>query len=60
VIGGAIEYVALVTGYGALLAVVAVLYLVAWLLATRLQSLADVELDPGPAPRAPDAVSVNV
>ena len=44
VIGGAIEYVALVTGYGSLLIVVALLYLAAWLLATRFRLLADVEL----------------
>jgi len=45
VIGGAIEYVALITGYGFLLIVVALLYLAAWLLATRFRFLADVELD---------------
>ena len=50
VIGGAIEYVALITGYGFLLVVVALLYLAAWLLATRFRFLADVELaqDAGP------------
>jgi len=47
VIGGAIEYVALITGYGFLLVVVALLYLAAWLLATRFRFLADVELAPG-------------
>jgi len=45
VVGGAIEYVALITGYGFLLVVVALLYLAAWLLATRFRFLADVELD---------------
>ncbi len=44
VVGGAIEYVALVTGYGALLVLIAGLYLVAWLLATHFRRLADVEL----------------
>ena len=44
VVGGAIEYVALITGYGFLLVVVALLYLAAWLLATRFRFLADVEL----------------
>ena len=44
VIGGAIEYMALITGYGSLLIVVAALYLGAWLLATRFRFLADTEL----------------
>ena len=44
VIGGAIEYVALITGYGSLLVIVALLYLAAWALATRFRFLADVEL----------------
>jgi glycosyltransferase involved in cell wall biosynthesis len=43
-VGGAIEYVALVTGYGALLFVVAALYGLAWLFATRVRLLADREL----------------
>ena len=43
-VGGALEYVALVTGYRALLLVVAVLYIVAYLLATRWRLLADREL----------------
>jgi SAM-dependent methyltransferase len=42
--GGALEYLALLTGYRALLLVVALLYLVAWLLATRVRRLSDVEL----------------
>ncbi len=46
VVGGAIEYVALLTGYGFLLIIIALLYLVAWLLATRFRRLADVELAP--------------
>ncbi|HEX6867919.1 MAG TPA: hypothetical protein VF119_03890, partial [Candidatus Limnocylindrales bacterium] len=54
VIGGAIEYLALLTGYGALLVVIAALYLAAWLLATRFRFLADVGLVAGhdPAPSA--------
>jgi SAM-dependent methyltransferase len=43
-VGGAIEYLALITGYGSLLIVVAVLYALAWLFATRLRVLNDVEL----------------
>jgi hypothetical protein len=51
VIGGAIEYLALISGYGILLVVVAALYLAAWLLATRFRFLADAELAPaGHAP----------
>ena len=44
VVGGAVEYIALITGYGFLLVVVAGLYLAAWLLATRFRFLADVDL----------------
>ena len=44
VVGGAIEYVALVTGYGWLLVVVGLLYVAAWLLATRFPLLADRDL----------------
>jgi SAM-dependent methyltransferase len=51
-LGGAIEYVALVTGYGALLVVVAALYGLAWLFATRLRLAADTEL------AEPEAVAV--
>ena len=43
-VGGAMEYVALLTGYRALLLVVAGLYLLAWLFATRWRRLADVDL----------------
>jgi hypothetical protein len=43
-VGGALEYLALVTGYQALLLVVAALYGLAWLFATRLRRLADREL----------------
>ena len=44
VVGGAIEYVALLTGYWWLLVVVAALYALAWLLASRLRILADRDL----------------
>jgi spermidine synthase len=44
-VGGAIEYLALITGYGSLLIVVALLYGLAWLFATRLRLLNDRELD---------------
>jgi SAM-dependent methyltransferase len=43
-VGGALEYTALITGYRALLIVVAALYAVAWLFATRFRRLSDVEL----------------
>jgi hypothetical protein len=43
-VGGAIEYLALITGYGALLVVVALLYGLAWLFATRVRVAADAEL----------------
>ena len=45
-VGGAIEYVALVTGYQALILIVAGLYAAAYVLATRLRLLADVDLAP--------------
>jgi hypothetical protein len=51
VVGGAVEYVALITGYGFLLMIVAGLYLGAWLLATRFRYLADADLG---APTSPD------
>ena len=44
-VGGALEYLALVTGYQALLLVVALFYALAWLFATRLRLGADKELD---------------
>ena len=44
VVGGAMEYVALISGYGFLLVVVGALYAAAWLLATRFRFLADAEL----------------
>jgi hypothetical protein len=43
-VGGALEYLALITGYQALLVVVAVLYALAYLFATRFRRLADREL----------------
>jgi hypothetical protein len=43
-VGGALEYVALLTGYRALLMVVAVLYALAYVFATRWRRLADVDL----------------
>jgi hypothetical protein len=43
--GGAVEYVALITGYQALMLIVAVLYAAAYLLATRVRRLADVDLE---------------
>jgi len=54
-VGGALEYVALLTGYRALLVVVAVLYALAWLFATHWRTLADVELARGDAEGLPDA-----
>ena len=49
-VGGAMEYIALISGYRALLLVVAVLYALAWLFATRWRTLADVELSSDPDP----------
>ena len=43
-VGGALEYLALITGYQALLLVVAALYALAYLFATRWRKLADVDL----------------
>lgn len=43
-VGGALEYLALITGYQALLIVVALLYALAYLFATRVRVLADREL----------------
>jgi hypothetical protein len=45
--GGALEYVALLTGYRFLLVIVAALYLLAWLFANRWRRLADVALSSG-------------
>jgi hypothetical protein len=43
-VGGVIEYLALITGYRFLLILVAALYLGAWLFASRFRVLADVQL----------------
>jgi SAM-dependent methyltransferase len=43
-VGGTLEYVALLTGYRALLLIVGGLYALAWLFATRWRTLADVDL----------------
>jgi hypothetical protein len=43
-VGGALEYLALLTGYRLLLVLVAVLYVLAWLFATRWRRLADHDL----------------
>ncbi len=43
-VGGALEYAALLSGYRALLIVVATLYALAWVFATRWRRLADVDL----------------
>ena len=44
-VGGALEYLALITGYQALLLLVAGLYGLAWLFATRFRRLADRDLE---------------
>ena len=48
-VGGALEYLGLLTGYQALLLVVAALYGAAWLAATRVRVLADADLVPAGA-----------
>ncbi len=48
-VGGVLEWTALLTGYQSLIAVAAALYLVAYLLATRWRFLADRGLAPAPA-----------
>ncbi|MFI5259550.1 MAG: spermidine synthase [Candidatus Limnocylindrales bacterium] len=57
--GGALEYLALVTGYQSLLLVVAALYGSAYLLATRFRFLADRDLGPGPLPGGTSAEAVS-
>jgi SAM-dependent methyltransferase len=49
-VGGALEYLALLTGYRALLILVAVLYGLAWLFANRWRVLADHELSVAEGP----------
>ena len=56
-VGGAIEYVALITGYQALLLVVALLYGMAYLLAHRVRFLADHDLELADGPAAAEAVA---
>ena len=57
-VGGAVEYMALITGYQALLVIVAMLYIAAYVLATHVRLLADVDLEsdavvrPSPNPTA--------
>lgn len=51
-VGGAIEYLGLLTGYQALLLVVAALYVAAWIAATRIRVLADADLVRDPLPSA--------
>jgi len=46
-VGGALEYVALLSGYRFLLLIVAALYALAWLFATRWRRLADADLAAG-------------
>ncbi len=58
-VGGALEYVALLTGFQALLVIVAVLYAVAWLLASRWRFLADVELRRDQGRGGPEALEVG-
>lgn len=43
-VGGAVEHLALISGYQALLLVVAALYALAWLAGSRVRLLADVDL----------------
>ncbi len=43
-VGGAIEYLGLITGYQSLLLVVAAIYVAAWLASTRVRLLADRDL----------------
>jgi hypothetical protein len=47
-LGGAIEYLSLITGYRFLLILVASLYLAAWFFASRYRILADVQLSLDP------------
>jgi hypothetical protein len=56
VVGGALEYVALLTGYRALLIVVALLYVAAYLFATRFRILADRDLE---TPELPDPAGIR-
>ena len=57
VVGGAVEYIALITGYAWLLLIVAMLYVAAWALATRFRLLADRDLASGPVEGEPGGPS---
>ena len=59
-LGGALEYLALLSGYRLLLPLVAVLYLLAWLFATRFRRLADRDLDTSRAGAADGADTPSV
>jgi SAM-dependent methyltransferase len=56
-VGGALEYVALLTGYQALLLLVAALYALAYLFATRWRVMADRELSTSDAEMTPEPVA---
>jgi SAM-dependent methyltransferase len=58
-VGGALEYVALLTGYRALLVVVGGLYVLAFLFASRWRVLADRALVPGDARQASGGASID-
>ncbi len=59
-VGGAVEYLALLTGYQGLLVIVAALYVTAWLASTRVRLLADRDLvTGGEAPQAAQATAVS-
>jgi SAM-dependent methyltransferase len=60
VVGGAVEYVALVTGYSWLLFLVGGLYLLAWALASNVRLLADVGLTSPNTARAPSTPSASM
>jgi hypothetical protein len=53
IVGGAIEYVALVSGYQALLIIVGLLYLGAYVLAHQARVLGDRDLELGEATESP-------
>jgi SAM-dependent methyltransferase len=58
-LGGVLEYLALLTGYRALLLLVAALYALAWLFATRARFLADRDLEPAARLRQPGAATAG-
>ena len=57
VVGGAVEYVALISGYSWLLFIVGLLYVAAWALATRFRFLADRDLASGATERTTGGTS---